>query len=144
VNDEGVEIAELKTRGCHSDVRSALLRVSYWFVLGLFDARPNEYCGFGYSPPMERASYAAVRRCVRISSSLSSPDSVPVRVVRSPEISILPLNSSVRESMCIHACAHAESCTVTGYDDVQHSGDLGSGTPFYVFVRRDGYSPHVG
>ena len=91
--------------------------------------------------PEERKSlpHALVLPC---SAGITVPVADPVRVNPASSVCILPLGSSIRETMCIHACAHNTNCTFEE-DTVQNSGLLGESTPFYVLGRREGYPPRV-
>jgi hypothetical protein len=136
----GEQIRELETPMSHMDFHSVAFRVSFWFVLGLFEALPNPVCVSGRDSEERRSlPYAVALPC---SAGITVPVTDPVRVNPASSVYILPLGSSVRETMCIHACAHTANCTFDE-DTVQHSGLLGDSTPFYVLGRREGYPPRV-
>jgi hypothetical protein len=136
----GEQIRELETPMSHMDFHSAAFRVSFWFVLGLFEALPNPVCVSGRdSEECRSLPYAVALPC---SAGITVPVTDPVRVNPASSVYILPLGSSIRETMCIHACAHTANCTVDE-DTVQHSGLIGESTPFYVLGRREGYPPRV-
>jgi hypothetical protein len=137
----GYEVAELSTPESDADFHSLIFRVSFWLVLGLFEANYTPSDAFQASIHARSRSYAVVVPC---SGSSLRPVTEPVRVDTASRVSILPLTTSVRESMCIHACGHAGNCTIIGEGPVQHSGFIGAGTPFYVLGRREGYPPRVG
>ena len=126
------QIRELETPRSQLDFHSVAFHVSFWFVLGLFEAIPHPLCVGGRAPE-ERTSlpYALVLPC---SAGITVPVADPVRVNPASSVCILPLGSSIRETMCIHACAHTTNCTFEE-DTVQHSGLLGESTPFYVLGR---------
>jgi hypothetical protein len=134
------QIRELETPRSQSDFHSVSFQVSFWFVLGLFEAIPHPLYVRGRALE-ERISlpYALVLPC---SAGITVPVAVPVRVNSASSVCILPLGSSIRETMCIHACAHTANCTFEE-DIVQHSGLLGDSTPFYVLGRREGYPPRI-
>jgi hypothetical protein len=135
------EVRELQTPKSGQDLHSTSFRVTFWFVLGLFEA---SVCGSRASTrlheELEVLPYAIVLPCCW-SGSGSVND--PVRVDPASATHILSLSQSVRETMCIHACARA-ACILVEDDCVEHNGLLGSGTPFYVFGRREGYPPRIG
>jgi len=139
---EEENVKELDTPISKTEVHSTDYRVTFWFILGFFEARyrslgaNNRAVEEGDSFP-----YAVVKPC---SGMDSVPVNDPVRVDIGSKAYVLPLAQSVRETMCVHACAHAaEGCQVL-QDKVHHSGLLGQGTPFYIFGRREGYPPRTG
>mgnify|MGYP003438799006 FL=1 len=137
---DGYQIRELETPRSQLDFHSAAFHVSFWFILGVFEAIPHPLCVSGRALE-ERISlpYALVLPC---STGNTVPLADPVRVNPASSVCILPLGSSIRETMCMHACAHTTNCTFEA-DTVEHSGLLGDSTPFYVFGRREGYPPRV-
>jgi hypothetical protein len=140
VEKGGGQIQELETPRSHMDFHSVAFRVSFWFVLGLFEAIPNPlFEGGGASDERVSLPYAVVLPCA---TGISVPVTDPVRVNPASSAYILPLGRSIRETMCIHACAYTANCMFDD-DNVQHSGLLGDGTPFYVLGRREGYPPRV-
>jgi hypothetical protein len=137
------EVIELDTPGSKIDFHSVRFQVSFWLVIGIFEARSLCICESDRDPGSgeeELSPYAVVLPC----SEMSGPSiNNPVRVEPKSTSYILPLGQSVRETMCIHACAHSVGCTVSG-DIVQHSGGIGDRTPFYAVGRLQGYPPRIG
>jgi hypothetical protein len=115
-------------------------RVSFWFVLDLFEAIPNPlFVGIRASEEGISLSYAVVLPC---SAGSAVPVTDPVRVNPASSAFILPLGRSIRDTMCIHACAHKTHCTFDE-DGVQLSWLLGDSSPFHGLGRREGYPPRV-
>jgi hypothetical protein len=140
IKGDGYRIRELETPISPLDFHSAAFHVSFWFVLGLFEAIPLPLRVSGRALE-ERISlsYALV---LPFSTGFTVPVADPVHMNPASSVCILPLGSSIRETMCMHACAHNTNCTFEA-DTVQHSGLLGDSIPFYVFGRLEGYPPRV-
>jgi hypothetical protein len=106
---DGDQIRELGTPRSQLDFHSMAFHVSFWFVLGLFESIPHPLCVSGRTPE-ERISlpHALVLPCSR---EITVPVADPVRVNPASSVCIILLGSSLRETMCLHACAHTTSCT---------------------------------
>ena len=88
------QIRELETPRSQLDFHSVAFHVSFWFVLGLFEAIPHPLCVGGRAPE-ERTSlpYALVLPC---SAGITVPVADPVRVNPASSVCILPLGCSIR------------------------------------------------
>ena len=142
VGFEGDEVFELHTPKNDASMHSTHFSVSFWLVVGLFDASPFSTDTSQTSGHSTRMSYAVVLPCLR--DSMSEDVSVPVRVQSVSRLSIIALSQSVQNVMCIHACRYTNNCFVNDQDCLQHCGLVCTGTPFYVFGRREGYPPRAG
>jgi hypothetical protein len=136
------DIFELRTANNDEDMHSIHFSVSFWLVIGVFDVSSVSPEAPHTSGPSTRTSYAIVLPCLQ--DPVPGTVSVPVRAESSSKVYMMALSRSVQNAMCIHACRYTDSCIRNDQDCVQHCGLVCSGTPFYVFGRREGYPPRAG
>ena len=129
------DICELCTFAENTQSQAGLFSVTYWYVLGVFEAESTPSC-FPLVP------YALVVPCKNVPGFASWH--VPMQVDLSARVSILPLSPCVRETLCIHACDVTKQCRVNVRNCVEHNGTVGTGSSFYIFGRHAGYPPRIG
>jgi hypothetical protein len=123
-------------------MHSTHFSVTFWLVISVFDVSSVSPEAPHTSGPSTRTSYAIVLPFLQ--DPLSGTVSVPVRSQRSSKVHMMALSRSVQNLICIHACRYTDSCIQNDQYCVQHCGLVCSGTPFYVFGRREGYPPRSG
>jgi len=138
------EISGMGHVGEAEDTCSPPFIVSFWFILALV---ADEDQSGGPSQVQLRSTcesdpYAIVLPCVKASTDAELPNLVRVAVHEAP--CLLPLGSSIREVMSMHACTGPDCSVNTRTEYVEHIAEPSSGTAFYVYGRRQGYPPRTG
>ena len=138
------EISGMDRANKAEDTSSAPFVVSFWFILalvaddgyvtGLSQAQLRSTC--------ESDPYAIVLSCVQASTDPELPNLMRVAVHEAP--CLLPLGSSIREVMCMHACTGPDCSVNTRTEFVEHCAEPSGCTAFYVYGRRQGYPPRTG
>ena len=118
--------------------------VSFWLILALvaMEDHSSVPSAAQLGNICDSDPYAIVLPCVQASKEKQRTNLVKVAVDDTP--CLLPLGSSIREVMAMHACTGPECTVDTITEYVEHSAELCSGTAFYVYGRRQGYPPRTG